>query len=41
MFPRSQAEAVDSHEMQALLFGDGAPSGLIDLLTGALGSQPG
>jgi 2-polyprenyl-6-methoxyphenol hydroxylase-like FAD-dependent oxidoreductase len=41
MFPRSQAEAADSHEMQALLFGDGAPAGLIDLLTGALGSQPG
>ena len=40
MFPRSQAEAADSHEMQALLFGDGAPAGLIDLLSGALGSQP-
>ena len=41
MFPRSQAKAVDSQEMQALLFGDGAPPGLIDFLTGALGSQPG
>jgi 2-polyprenyl-6-methoxyphenol hydroxylase-like FAD-dependent oxidoreductase len=39
MFPRSQAEAADSAQMQELLFGDSAPAGLISLLTGTLSGQ--
>ncbi|AMM20422.1 FAD-dependent oxidoreductase [Frondihabitans sp. PAMC 28766] len=35
MFPRSEAEAVDAHEMLDLLLGDTAPHGLIALFTGA------
>ena len=36
MFARSEAEAVDAHEIIELCLGDTAPFGLIDFLTGAL-----
>ena len=36
MFDRSEAEAVDAHEIIELCLGDTAPFGLIDFLTGAL-----
>jgi len=35
MFPRSQAEAADAHEILELCLGDRAPYGLIEFLTGA------
>ena len=38
MYPRSEAEAADSLEMQELLFGDRAPYSLIDFFTSAAGT---
>ena len=35
MFPRSEAEAADAHEIVELCLGDRAPFGLIGFLTGA------
>jgi 2-polyprenyl-6-methoxyphenol hydroxylase-like FAD-dependent oxidoreductase len=35
MFARSSAEAVDSLELQEIMFGDRAPFGLVDFLTSA------
>ena len=35
MFPRSEAEAADAHEILELCLGERAPFGLIDFLTGA------
>jgi 2-polyprenyl-6-methoxyphenol hydroxylase-like FAD-dependent oxidoreductase len=36
MFSRSAAEAADSFQMQELIFGDRAPFGLVEFLTGAV-----
>jgi hypothetical protein len=36
LFPRSEAEYADAHEILDLCLGDRAPFGLIDFLTGAL-----
>jgi 2-polyprenyl-6-methoxyphenol hydroxylase-like FAD-dependent oxidoreductase len=38
MFPRSQAAAVDAHQIQEILLGEGAPFALIDVFTGATDS---
>jgi hypothetical protein len=35
MFPRSEAEAADAHQILELCLGDRAPYGLIDFFTGA------
>jgi hypothetical protein len=35
MFPRSEAEAADAHEIVDLCLGDRAPYGLIEFFTGA------
>jgi 2-polyprenyl-6-methoxyphenol hydroxylase-like FAD-dependent oxidoreductase len=40
MFPRSEATAVDAHEILDLCLGDSAPFGLVDFFTGAAGAQP-
>ena len=34
MFARSEAEAVSAHETINLIFGDGAPDGLVNLFNG-------
>jgi 2-polyprenyl-6-methoxyphenol hydroxylase-like FAD-dependent oxidoreductase len=36
LFPRSEAAAVDAHQMLALCLGDRAPFGLVDFFTGAV-----
>ena len=36
MFPRSESEAADAHQILELCLGDRAPFGLIDFFTGAL-----
>jgi len=36
MFPRSEAEAADAHEILEVCLGDRAPASFIDFLTGAL-----
>ena len=35
LFPRSESEYADAHEIQELCLGDRAPFGLIEFLTGA------
>ena len=39
MFPRSESEAADAHEILELCLGDRAPFGLIDFFTGAPGAE--
>jgi 2-polyprenyl-6-methoxyphenol hydroxylase-like FAD-dependent oxidoreductase len=41
MFPRSQAEAADAHEIVDLCLGDRAPYGLIEFFQSAPGADPG
>jgi hypothetical protein len=36
MFPRSEAEAIAAHKTVELIFGAGAPNGLVDLFNGTL-----
>ena len=40
MFPRSEKEAADAHEVLGLCLGDSAPHALVDFLSGALGRAP-
>jgi hypothetical protein len=40
MFPRSESEAADAHEVLGLCLGDRAPFALVDFLNGALERAP-
>jgi hypothetical protein len=39
MFPRSESEAADAHQILELCLGDRAPFGLIEFLTGDPGGE--
>jgi hypothetical protein len=39
MFPRSEAAAIAAHRTINLIFGDGAPDGVVNLFKGVLAQQ--